>query len=55
MHPKRALDAAAAPRLDNVIALIIWIDLLKFHRLVTDNTIHQWPVGIVLRGIDFRT
>jgi hypothetical protein len=39
----QSLNAAAqfAPILDNVIALIIRIDLLEFHRLVTDNTIHQ--------------
>jgi hypothetical protein len=39
----QSLNAAAefAPILDNVIALIIWIDLLEFHRLVADNTIHQ--------------
>jgi hypothetical protein len=39
----QSLNAAAqlAPILDNVIAQIIRITLLKFHRLVTDNTIHQ--------------
>jgi hypothetical protein len=39
----QSLNAAAqfAPILDNVIALIIRIDLLEFHRLVADNTIHQ--------------
>jgi hypothetical protein len=39
----QALNAAAqfAPILDEVIALIIRIDLLEFHCLVADNTIHQ--------------
>jgi hypothetical protein len=39
----QSLDAAAqfAAILDEVIAPIIRIDLLKFHCLVTDHTIHQ--------------
>jgi len=39
----QSLNAAAqfAPKVDEVIAPIIRIDLLEFHCLVTDNTIHQ--------------
>ena len=39
----QSLNAAAdfAPILDEVIAPVIRIDLLEFHCLVTDNTIHQ--------------
>ena len=39
----QSLNAAAqfAPILDEVIASIIRIDLLEFHCLMTDNTIHH--------------